>query len=346
MTDLSLLRQIVEANQSFLAGTPRFLDPTGAPFVVVTCIDPRLTCLIEPALGLPRQRAAIIRTAGNQISDRTPDTLRSLAAALYVKNATEIIIVGHTDCGMAGFSVSEVTEHFRKSGIPRHAFGNEDLRTWFGAFASVRNNVITTVDYLHHGAILPRAIKIHGLILETNQGAVEVVIDGDLASQGGALPALETEPSGTAATAGQAIPSDEPSALPPEKSQPAAPSSPTSGSRTGKGPIIVGSPPAGLRGDQAPPPPNSLIDAALVIRDFISRERRDQKLQRSINELKTVWKQQKNPLRIFSELERIAMAYEKDYPSLRGALLYLENAVRSGKADANGVSEVMRRFLD
>ncbi len=32
--------------------------------------------------------------------------------------------------------------------------------------------------------------------------------------------------------------------------------------------------------------------------------------------------------------------------SLWGALLYLENAVRSGKADANGVSEVMRRFLD
>ena len=343
MTDLSLLRQVIEANQSFLAGTPRFLDPTGAPFVVVTCIDPRLTCLIEPALGLPRQRVAVIRTAGNQFSERTPDALRSLAAALYIKNATEIVIAGHTDCGMAGFSVPEVTENFRKAGIPRHAFGNEDLRTWFGAFASIRNNVITSVDYLRHSEILPRAIRIHGLILETNQGTVEVVIDGDLASQGGALPALETEPSGTA---GQAIRSEESSALPPEKPQPAAPSSPVSGSKSGKGPIIVGSPPAGPRGDQAPPPPNSLIDAALVIRDFISRERRDQKLQRSINELRTVWKQQKNPLRIFSELERIAMAYEKDYPSLRGALLYLDNAVRSGKADANGVSEVMRRFLD
>jgi len=135
MTESSLLRQIVEANKSYAAGHPRLLDPEGEPFVVVACIDPRLTGLLEPALGLPRRRAVVIRTAGNQLSEKNSDSLRSLAAALYIKNAGEIVIVGHTDCGLSHFSVPEVVENFRRAGVRRTAFGHEDLRAWFGAFA-------------------------------------------------------------------------------------------------------------------------------------------------------------------------------------------------------------------
>jgi len=342
MSELSLLRQILKANQSFLAGTPQFLDPSGDPLVVVTCIDPRLTGLIEPALGLPRHRAAIVRTAGNQISDRTPDMLRSIAAALYVKGASEVIVAGHTDCGMAGFSVSEVTERFRKAGIPRGAFGNEDLRTWFGAFASIRNNVVLGVEYLRRSGLVSAEIRIHGLIVDTERGAVEVVVDGDLVSQGAAPPALEMEPEPEPASAAK----EDRKAEHPETRPPSGSPIPPGTAKTAKGPIVVGTPASAGKGEPAPAPPDSLLEAALVIRDFIVRERRDQKLQKAITDLRTIWNQQKNPVRIFSELERIAQVYERDYPSLRGALLYLQDSVRSGRADKIGMAEVMRRVLN
>jgi len=179
MAESSLLNQIIAANKSYLSGTPSFLDPAGEPFVVITCIDSRLTGLVEPALGLSRHRAIVIRTAGNQVSEKNSDLLRSLAVALYVKNAREIVIVGHTDCGLSNFSVSEVTENFRKAGIPRAAFGHEDLRSWFGAFADIRGNVLRGIEYLRKSSLAPPTIKTHGLILDTESGILQVVVDGE-----------------------------------------------------------------------------------------------------------------------------------------------------------------------
>jgi carbonic anhydrase len=345
MTEPTLLRQIVEANKSFLAGTARYLDPAGEPFVVVACIDPRLTGFLEPALGLPRHRAVVIRTAGNQLSERTRDELRSLAAAVYIKKAGEVLVVGHTDCSMAAFSASEVADAFRKAGIPRSAFGDDDLRTWFGAFASIRNNVISSVEFLRKSGLLPRSTKIHGLILETNLGSIEVVLDGDLAARGAAPPPLESE---SAKAPPPPIEKDKKEGLaesrPDRTPQAAAPASAAQKSK--KGPVVVGQPAAAARGDQAGTSPDSLFAAALVLRNFIHQQRHDQKLQKAIAGLKTTWQQEKSPSRIFAELGNITRAYESDYPNLRGALLYLENAVKSGSADKIGIAEIMKRLLD
>ncbi len=80
-----LLNQLQEANRQFLLGSPKYLDSAGDSFIVISCIDPRLTGLLEPALGLPKHRAIVIRTAGNLISETGPDMLRSVAAGLYLK---------------------------------------------------------------------------------------------------------------------------------------------------------------------------------------------------------------------------------------------------------------------
>jgi len=345
MTESTLLRQIGEANKSFLAGTPGFLDTGGEPFVVVACIDPRLTGFLEPALGLPRHRAIIIRTAGNQLSERTRDELRSIAVALYVKNAREIVVVGHTDCGMSTFSAADVAEAFRKAGIPRKAFGDEDLRMWFGAFAGIRENVLGSIAFLRKSEIVPRDVKIHGLILETNKGTIEIVVDADLvkevAAPSAALP--EPEPSGVAAGTRE---KKESAAAPQPQSVPAPPlpaPSPTEPVPK-KGPIIVGQ--SAAKAEPVVAPPASLLDAALVLRDFINRERQSQQMHKAIADVKTLWRQEKNPYRVFAELQKIGRAYETKYPKLPGALVYLENAVRSGHADKIGFGEVMKRILD
>jgi carbonic anhydrase len=344
MTELTLLRQMEESNKDFLAGNARYLDAAGEPFVVITCIDPRLTGFLEPALGLPRHRAVVIRTAGNQISERTKDELRSIAAAVYIKKASEIFIVGHTDCSMAAFSVSEVTDAFRKVGVPRSAFGDDDLRVWFGAFANIRNNVISSGEFLTKSGILPRSIKIHGLIFETNLGSIEVVLDGDLASQGAARPPLEPEPAKAADPVAEGR-KDERTKLPPKT--PPLPPIPDQGTQKSRaGPIVIGEPPVAMQEMRAEVTPDSLLAATLVVRNFIHQERNNQKLQKSIANLKQTWLRKKSPSRIFTDLASIAKEYEKDYPNLRGALLYLENAVKSGSTGKIGIVEIMKRLLD
>jgi carbonic anhydrase len=343
MTEQTLLRQIVEANKSFIAGNPRLLDPAGEPFLVVSCIDPRLTGLLEPALGLPRHRAAVIRTAGNQLSERTKEELRSIAVALFVKNAREIIIVGHTDCGMAGFSAPEVTENFRRAGIPRSAFGNEDLRTWFGAFPDVRANVVSSVEVLRKSAILPPGMKVHGLVMETDSGAIEVVVDGNLAPDAILRPVVEPEhPKLTTSQVEkqkkEAETAAAPDAGPPPRLPPASP-------KPKKGPIVVGQPVAAAKGPQAASP-DSLLGAAMILREFLDRERHSQQLQRAATDLKSIWRTEKSPSRIIAELGKITSAYEAQYPGLPAAISYLENAIRSGRTDRIGFSEVMKRLLD
>jgi len=179
MSETTLLRRILEANKSFLAGAGRPLDASGEPFVVVACMDARLTGLLEPAMGLPRNRAVIVRTAGNRVSRANPDVLRSIAVGFFVKGAREVFVVGHTDCAMAGFSAAQAAENFRKAGVARAAFGDEDLRTWFGAFVSVEANVRESVDALRRSGLVPAGGKVHGLIIDTAGGALQVIVDGD-----------------------------------------------------------------------------------------------------------------------------------------------------------------------
>ncbi len=345
MADSPLLHQIQEANKSFLSGSPRLLDSAGEPFVVVACIDPRLTGFLEPALGLPKHRAVVIRTAGNQLSERTHDELRSIAVALYVKNAREILIVGHTDCGMSTFSAADVAESFRKAGIPRSAFGDEDLRRWFGAFGSIRENVISSAEFLRKSGIVPRNVKIHGLILETDKGTLEVVVDGNLVQEPAMPSAAAPEAKVAAAPEGAAEETETaPTAFTPGAPVPPPPLQAQAEPKVKKGPIIVGAPAA--KAEPAAAPPSSLLDAALVLRDFINRERQNQQMQKAVADLKKLWNQERNPYRVLTELQQIGHAYETRYPRLPGALVYLENAIRSGHADKIGFGEIMKRILD
>jgi carbonic anhydrase len=342
MTESSLLRQILEANKSFLAGSPRFLDPAGDPFVIITCIDPRLTGFLEPALGVPRHRGVIIRSAGNMLSERTRDELRSIAVALFVKKAREILVVGHTDCGMYGFSVPEVTEAFRKAGIPREAFGQEDLRTWFGAFPNIRENVVGSTTFLRGSGIVPNDVKIHGLVFETERGAVEVVVDGGLIQES-ILPAPAPSDPKNAAVA--AAPTEiKPEPIPVPASIPPPPPAPPRDSTPKKGPVIVGPPAA--KSEPAVTQPRSLLDAALILREVFTKERQSAPIQKAIADLKAIWREDKNPYRIIAELQRLARDYETKYPKLPGALLYLENAVRSGHSDKIGFGEILKRIFD
>jgi carbonic anhydrase len=332
----TLLQQIREVNKSFLAGSPRFLDASGDHFIVVACMDPRLTGFIEPALGLPQNRALVIRIAGNQVSDANRDVVRSVAAGVFMKGAKEILIVGHTDCALSKFSAAEVIESFRKAGIPRSAFGDEDLRTWFGAFTDVKTNVLQSVEYLRKAIFVPRDLKIHGLIIGIERGELEIVLDGDVAPiEAAPAPA---KPEEIAAAISSVAPGT-------SMAVPAMPPAPPE-SKSVKGPVKIGAVEKTAGAKPVPRQPDSMLEAAMVLRDFISRERQNAQFERTVAQIDNVLKSERDPIRIVAEMERIANNYRAKYPELPGALEYLKKAVRARDFSHLGFKELMRRMLE
>jgi carbonic anhydrase len=317
----SLLQQLKEANRMYLSGSPRFLDSSGDPFVVITCMDARLTGLLESALGLPKGRAIVIRTAGNVISGAARDVLRSVAAAIFIKGASEVFVAGHSDCALAKFSAGDVIEAFRKAGIPRSAFGAEDLREWFGAFTDVKANVLQGVQHLRASGLVPDKVKVHGLVVGIETGELEVVLDGDAVRSATAPVGHEEEP-----------PAPTTRAAPP----PAPP-------KVTKGPVVIAPTEKPSRPVRQP---ESMLDAVMIVRDFIAREKQSAHFDRTIAQIETLARSERDPVRVVTDLETIANDYRTQYPELPGAIAYLKKIVHDKGPARLGLKELMKRMLE
>ncbi len=129
--------------------------PPGRTFAVVTCMDARL----DPAkfLGLEDGDAHVIRNAGGIVTD---DALRSLVISHHLLGTEEILVIGHTDCGMLTFRDEEVQEQL-DTDITLHAFPN------------VENRVSESVQAVRESPLLPDAVN--GFVYEVETGRLRAV---------------------------------------------------------------------------------------------------------------------------------------------------------------------------
>ena len=99
---MTILDGILEDNKKFVENFEgeEMSHHAQKKLAILTCMDCRLIDFFEPALGLKRGDAKIVRNAGNSIVGE--DAIRSIGAALYNLGAEEVLVVGHTECGMAG----------------------------------------------------------------------------------------------------------------------------------------------------------------------------------------------------------------------------------------------------
>lgn len=70
---------------------------------VVTCMDARID--VFAALGLQLGDAHVLRNAGGRATD---DVVRSLAASSHVLGVDTVVLMQHTQCGMAGVTDDEL----------------------------------------------------------------------------------------------------------------------------------------------------------------------------------------------------------------------------------------------
>jgi carbonic anhydrase len=131
---------------------------------VLACMDARI--LVDQVLGLKIGEAHVIRNAGGIATD---DAIRSLIISHELLGTKEIIVVNHTDCGMATFK----DEDLQKSISEKY---NEDATNiHFHAFESIEDNVKNQVKRIRSVPFLSEIVSVSGLIYDVSNGRITQV---------------------------------------------------------------------------------------------------------------------------------------------------------------------------
>lgn len=178
---MSRIDEILAFNREYVAAkryephlTDKFPDKQLA---VLSCMDTRLSVLLQEALGLRNGDAKIIKNAGAVIPSPWDSAMRSLIVAVYELGVREIMIVAHTTCGACHMHFSHFKEEMLKRGIPEEALKREDidLDAWLEGFhdteASVRKTVAAVTDH----PLIPSDVTVRGFIIDSATGALTEV---------------------------------------------------------------------------------------------------------------------------------------------------------------------------
>jgi carbonic anhydrase len=154
-----------------LAENRRYIDAfdrsalTSSPLrgvAIVACMDARLD--VEEALGLRTGDAHIIRNAGGLATD---DVIRSLVISQHVLGTDEVVVIGHTRCGLLGADETAIRDDLA-------AATGQRLDIDFGSFDDLDVAVRSSVDRLRsHPWIKPLAI--HGLVFDVDTGGLREI---------------------------------------------------------------------------------------------------------------------------------------------------------------------------
>lgn len=171
-----------------LAHNARFVDDRSRPpskvpkkgIALFTCMDTRLVEFLEQAMGVGRGDAKVIKNAGATLIDPNGGVVRSLLVAIYGLGCDEVMVVGHTDCGMAQINEDEFVQRMLSRGVPPEAIARlqPSLREWLGAFHDPIGNVERVTHLLRANPLIPADVPVHGLIFEPNKGQLNLVTNG------------------------------------------------------------------------------------------------------------------------------------------------------------------------
>ncbi len=329
---MKILEAILAHNEAFLKNQK---PPAACPatLAVLTCIDPRITPYLHSALGLSSSEVVWIRNAGNIVRDPLGDPLRSLALAIFLKGATEILVLGHSDCRLEQLEANHLLEAMTAKGVVRQSLGPVDLRQWVGTFHDVRKNVQAAVKQIRACPFLPATLPVHGMIMDTTTGALETLVNGyEAPGRPARLPdsgiagfgPIPASPAGTAAEA--------------ETSRPATTA--RNGSRQPKG--TAGSAPPPLPG---PPAEKNLLDAVSTLRDFFTEIRKVNPQNREWLEIKQQLAAARDPFHALQVLEQSAGRLTREHPALLQACRLLRDPSSAGTAKSQ-LENLLRRLLN
>ena len=180
-----MIEEILKYNKEFVEqkGYERFLTYKypNKRIAIVTCMDTRLVELLPAALGLRNGDVKIIKNAGGTITNPFDSAMRSLLVAVYELGVTEIMVIGHTHCGVQGMDSAEMQHLMLERGVPasnitlmKHC--GIDLDSWLHGFDDTAAAVNETVDLIErHPLMPPEGITVRGYIMDSVTGKLTQV---------------------------------------------------------------------------------------------------------------------------------------------------------------------------
>jgi len=168
---MSLIERAIAANSRNAVHHDSSLANKPAPKIaILTCMDPRLNDLLQ-WLDIKPAEADVIRNVGTAA---TEDVVRSLMFSIHVLRVQEIMIVGHTGCGMEMFSEETFENHL-------HA----ECGVWavapdkFHFYSDVDQATQRQVLKLRSHPWIPSKIVIRGFVFDLATGKLKEVTPKD-----------------------------------------------------------------------------------------------------------------------------------------------------------------------
>ena len=144
---------------------------------VLSCMDTRLSVLLQEALGLKNGDAKIIKNAGAVIPTPWDSAMRSLVVAVYELGVEEIMVVAHSGCGACHMSFGHFREEMLRRGVPEGNLQREDidLDGWLEGFHDTEASVRKTVAGIKDHPLMPAGIAVRGFIIDSATGLLSEV---------------------------------------------------------------------------------------------------------------------------------------------------------------------------
>lgn len=177
-----MIDEILQFNRQFVA------DKSYEPFVtdkyparrlaILTCMDTRLTVLLQEALGLKNGDAKIIKNAGGTIPTETDSAIRSLLVAIYELGVNEVMVIHHSTCGACHMCYDEFKPHMLERGIAEETLADwerKGIGHWLEGFHDTEASVRKTVAAIVHHPLVPKDVVVRGFIIDSVTGALTEV---------------------------------------------------------------------------------------------------------------------------------------------------------------------------
>ncbi|WP_289159308.1 carbonic anhydrase [uncultured Muribaculum sp.] len=174
-----MIDEILKYNKKFVENkeyerfiTSKFPDKKIA---IVTCMDTRLVELLPAALGFKNGDVKIIKNAGGVITNPFDSTMRSILVAVYELGVKEIMVIGHTGCGVQGMDADEMLHLMRERGISEEHISlmmhcGIDLKGWLHGFENTDDAVHETVDLVSKHPLVPEDVVVKGYVIDSLTG--------------------------------------------------------------------------------------------------------------------------------------------------------------------------------
>lgn len=179
-----MIEEILAYNKTFVKSkeykpyvTSKFPDKKLA---IVTCMDTRLIELLPAALGIKNGDAKIIKNAGGVISHPFGSAVRSLLIAIYDLGVEDIMVIGHTDCGVQHMDSTLMLQKMQTRGVSSQvvdtmAYCGINFDEWLSGFEKVEESVKRSVQLLVEHPLIPGDVRIYGLVMDSTTGELKSV---------------------------------------------------------------------------------------------------------------------------------------------------------------------------